>query len=77
MIPTPRTLRPSIRTDLTTTALTVITCAIFFAGLLALTGSVSTALAGGAGWGAAVVLALRMMALPSGPRPACPAAARH
>ncbi|MGX1811509.1 hypothetical protein ACWIGI_37780 [Nocardia sp. NPDC055321] len=68
--PTARLRFARSRTDLTTATLTALTCLVLFAGLAALTGSYTTALAGGIGLGAALVLAVKMIALPVGPHPA-------
>ncbi|MGX1810858.1 hypothetical protein ACWIGI_34500 [Nocardia sp. NPDC055321] len=68
--PTARLRFARARTDLTTAALTTLTCLVLFGGLAALTGSYATALAGALALAAAVVAAVKMMALPPGPRPA-------
>ncbi|MGX1811483.1 hypothetical protein ACWIGI_37650 [Nocardia sp. NPDC055321] len=67
--PTARYRFARSRTDLTTAALTALTCLVLFLGLAALTGSYTTATAGGLGLGIAVVLAVKMTALPGRPRP--------
>ncbi|MEV6072067.1 hypothetical protein AB0L82_36475 [Nocardia sp. NPDC052001] len=65
MIITPRNRTTTTRTDLASVTLTVLTCAVFFLGLTALTGSFSTAATGAIGLCGAVVLAMKMMALPN------------
>ncbi|MGX1812222.1 hypothetical protein ACWIGI_41480 [Nocardia sp. NPDC055321] len=65
--PTARYRFARARTDLTTATLTTLTALVLFAGLAAITGSYSTALAGGLGLAAAVVLAVKMIALPYRP----------
>ncbi|MGW0252602.1 hypothetical protein ACWDYH_38850 [Nocardia goodfellowii] len=68
--PTARYRFARSRTDLTTVASCVLICMALYLGLAVLTGSHATALAGAAGLGLALVLTVKMMALPHGPRSA-------